>query len=47
VWRGAQTAIGEDGGPRLHEREIGGVHAALVAAWRWLRDGQGLPFPSV
>jgi len=41
VWRGAQTAIGEDGGPRLHEREIGGVHEALVAGWRLLRDGPG------
>ncbi len=33
--------------PRLHEAEIAVVHEALVAAWRWLRDGQGLPFPSV
>ncbi len=51
LWSGAEAAIGGDGGPRLHGREIGGVHGALVAAWQPLRDGptrgQGAPFPIV
>jgi len=49
LWSGAQAqvAVSGEGRLRLHEREIGAVHEALVAAWRLLRDGQGLPFPMV
>jgi len=46
LWGGAQAEVARDGGPRLHGREIVDVHGALVAGWRRLRDGQGLPFPS-
>ena len=41
LWGGAQAAVARDGGPRLHEREIGAVHEARVGAWRRLRDGAG------
>jgi len=41
LWSGAQAAVAGDGGPRLHGREIGAVHEALVAGWRLLRDGPG------
>jgi len=34
LWGGAQAAVARDGGPRLHGREIGAVHEALVAGWR-------------
>ena len=34
LWGGAQAEVARDGGPRLHEREIGAVHEALVARWR-------------
>jgi len=47
LWGGAQAEVARDGGLRLHAREIVDVHEALVAGWRRLRDGQGLPFPSV
>ncbi len=41
LWDGAQVVVAGDGGPRLHGREIGGVHEAMVGAWRRLRDGAG------
>jgi len=41
LWGGAQAEVTRDGGPRLHEREIGAVHEALVAGWRRRRDGAG------
>jgi hypothetical protein len=44
LWGGAQAEVARDGGPRLHGREIGTVHEALVAGWRQLRDG---PAPDV
>jgi len=47
LWSGAEAAIGGDGGPRLHGREIAAVHEALVAGWGRLRDGQGRPLPLV
>jgi len=47
LWGGAQAEVARDGGPRLHRREIAEVHAALVAGWRRLRDGQGRPLPRV
>lgn len=34
LWGGAQAEVARDGGPRLHGREIGTVHEALVAGWR-------------
>jgi len=39
LWDGAQAVGAGDGGPRLHAREIGAVHEALVGGWRRLRDG--------
>ena len=45
LWGGAQAVVSGDGEPRLHEREIADVHAALVAGWRRLRNGSGLGLP--
>ncbi len=45
LWGGAQAEVARDGGPQLHEREIGAVHEALVGAWRRLRDGSGKGLP--
>ncbi len=39
LWGCAQAQVAGDGGPRLQRREIGVVHAALVAAWQQLREG--------
>jgi len=51
LWGDGQALVAKDGGPRLQGREIGMVHAALVAAWRLRRDGptrgQGVPFPLI
>ncbi len=39
LWAYAQALVSGDGGPRLQGREIGEVHAALVAAWQRQPDG--------
>jgi len=52
LWRCAQAIVVREGASHLQALTIADLHAALVAAWRLLRDGAswwgaGVPFPIV